>query len=99
GSSQVATANHYAGTNFASITDVNNPFKLAVRKLTDRFGAEQGNSNIITFINPNESDATELLADFTEVTDRFVIPGVNVDTLTGIPTNVPGRIIGRTSGT
>lgn len=99
GSSVVAAADHYAGTNSATITDTANPFKTAVRKLTDRFGAEQGNSNIVTFINPDETDATTDLAGFTEVPDRFIIPGVNTDTLTGLPTNLPGRVIGRTDGT
>lgn len=100
GTSTVATANNYAGTNYASsaISDTNNPIRTAVGKLTARFGAEQGNSNIVTFCNPDESGKIESLAGFTEVVDRFVIPGVNTDTLTGLPTNLPGRVIGRTDG-
>lgn len=99
GSETEATANNYAGSNYAtsSISDTNNPIAFIVGKLTERFGVEQGGSNIVTFINSAEKAKVEALADFTEVPDRFVIPGLNVNKVTGMPL-VPGVIIGRASG-
>lgn len=99
GTDTEATANAYAGSNFAtaSISDTNNPIALIVTYLTGRFGVQQGGSNIVVFINSAEKAKVEALSDFTELPDRYIIPGVNVSRLTGLP-NVPGNIIGRCSG-
>lgn len=100
GSESEATAQHYLTSGYAAsaISDSNNPVRTIAKKLEQRFGAEQGNSNIAVFINSAQSDKISDLADFEEVTDRFVILGADGNMLTGLPANVPGRVIGRVSG-
>lgn len=99
GSEVEATADHYLVSGYAAtaISDTNNPFKTIADRLEARFGAEQGGSNIVAFINPDETPETEALTDFDPVNDRFTTPGVNTDQLMGMP-QVPGRIIGRVNG-
>lgn len=100
GASDDATADHFLVSGYAAsaISDANNPVKTIVRKLELRFGAEQGNSNIGVFINSAQTELVMDLADFEEVTDRFVVLGADGNTLSGLPQNVPGRVIGRVSG-
>lgn len=100
GSESEAQANHFLVSGYAAsaISDTNNPIKPIVRALELRFGAEQGNSNIGVFINSAQTDLVMDLADFEEVTDRFVVLGADGNTLTGLPQNVPGRVIGRVNG-
>lgn len=100
GSESEAMSDHFLVSGYAAsaISDVNNPVKVMVRKLVQRFGAEQGNSNIGIFIHSDQTDKVMDLADFEEVTDRFVVLGADGNTLTGLPQNVPGRVIGRVNG-
>lgn len=99
GSESEATEDHYLESNYAAtaISDTNNPFVTIRDELEHHFGAEQGGSNIIIFINEAETPETEDLTDFDPVTDRFTRPGMDTDTIFGVP-SVPGRIIGRTNG-
>jgi hypothetical protein len=100
GSETEATANHFIVSGYAAtaISDTNNPIKVLVRRLVARFGSEQGNSNIGVFIHSDQTDLVSDLADFVEVTDRFVVLGDDGETLSGLPQNVPGRVIGRVDG-
>lgn len=100
GSESDATDDHYLESGYAAtaISDTNNPYVTIEAELVEHFGKSQGNDNVAVFINSAEKAETEDLTDFTEVTDRFVMPGTQTATLTGLPMGHPGRVIGRTNG-
>jgi hypothetical protein len=100
GSEDEATDSHYLESGYlaSAISDTNNPFASIRDELEEHFGANTGGENIVVFINHAQVAKTEALTDFDEVRDRFVIPGANVDQLTGLPATLPGRLIGRVSG-
>lgn len=100
GSDSEATDTHYLESGYlsAAISDTNNPFPTIKNELEEHFGAAVGGENIVVFINSAEVAKVEALSDFDPVNDRFVVPGANVDELINLPTNVPGRIIGRSNG-
>lgn len=99
GSESEATDNHYLESNYAAtaISNTNNPYVVVKDELEEHFGADQGGSNIVAFINQAEVPETEALSDFDPVNDRFTTPGANTDQIGGTP-SVPGRIIGRVNG-
>lgn len=99
GSETEATDTHYLESNYAAtaISDANNPYITVRDELEEHFGAEQGGSNIVAFINNAEVPETEDLTDFDPVNDRFTRPGDNQATLFGLPA-LPGRVVGRTNG-
>ncbi len=100
GADAEATESHMLGTTYLSsaISDTNNPFVTIVDELEEHFGAPTGGSNIITFINQAQTAKVKALTDFDPVDDKFTQPGANTAQLVGLPANVPGRIIGRVSG-
>lgn len=100
GSETEATDNHYLESGYlaSAISDTNNPLVTIVNELEEHFGAPSGGSNIVVFINNAETAKVSALTAFDEVIDRFVTPGDNVNTLTGLPASLPGRIIGRANG-
>jgi hypothetical protein len=100
GSMTEAVRQRYAGTNYltAAISDTNNPFATIQDALVADFGQQQGNSNIVVFINTAEKAKTIALTDFDPLNDRFIVPGANVNQLSNLPANLPGTIIGRTNG-
>jgi hypothetical protein len=100
GSETEATDTHHIESGYAAsaISDTNNPYVTLRDELEEHWGAAQGGSNIVAFINNAQVSKTEDLTDFDPVDDRFVVPGANTDTLRGLPANLPGRIIGRTNG-
>lgn len=91
---------HYLASGYVtgSISDTNNPVKTLVAEVAEHFG-EPEDIQMITFINGDERDSIEALADFTEANDRFIQAGNDTATLLGVPagTNIPGMIIGRTN--
>lgn len=100
GSESEATDTHYLESGYAAsaISDTNNPFPTVRDELEEHFGATQGGSNIVSFINNAETPEVEALSDFDPVNDRFTEPGANRDTLFGLPAMMPGRVIGRCNG-
>ncbi len=100
GSGAEATETHYLESGYiaTAISDTNNPFVTIRDELTHHWGASQGGESIVVFINSAETAETEALTDFDPVNDRFVVPGANADQLSSIPTNLPGRVLGRTNG-
>lgn len=100
GSASEATENHYLESGYLSsaISNTNNPYATIRDELEEHFGAMQGNSNIAVFINPAQTALSRALLDFDDFNDRYIIPGANTDTLFNFPTNLPGRIVGRTDG-
>jgi len=90
----------YLGSNYAtaSISDTNNPIATMQDALVADFGQQQGNSNIVTFINTAEKTKIIALTDFDPLNDRFVVPGSNINQLSNLPASMPGTIIGRTNG-
>jgi hypothetical protein len=100
GSETEATENHYLGAAYAAaaISDTNNPYTTIRDELEEHFGAAQGGSNIVTFINNAQVSVTEALTDFDPVNDRYTNPAITRDTLTGLPASLPGRVVGRTNG-
>lgn len=100
GSEDEATEDHYLESGYlaTAISDVNNPYVTIEAELVHHFGKSGGNDNVAVFINSAEKPETEDLANFDQVIDRFVVPGTQTSTLTGLPTMHPGRVIGRTDG-
>lgn len=100
GSESEATEDHYleSGYTAANISDSNNPYVTIEADLVHHFGKSQGNDNVAVFINSAQKAVTEDLTDFVEFTDRFVMPGDQTATLSGLPAGYPGRVIGRTNG-
>jgi hypothetical protein len=101
GSESEATEDHYIETGYAaaSISDTNNPYVTGRDELEEHFGATQGGSNIVSFINNAQTAKTEALSDFSEVPDRFVQVGADTDYAISLPAGLPGeRIVGRTNG-
>jgi hypothetical protein len=96
GATTEATDSHYLGAAYAAaaISDTNDPYVTIVDELEEHFGASQGGSNIVVFINNAQRAGTEALTDFYEVPDQYVRVGTNTDVPQGLP-SVPGRIIGR----
>jgi len=94
-----ATEDHYYHTGYtaANISGTNNPYATIRDELEEHFGSPTGGSNIVCFINQAQVAKTEALADFDEVSDRFVRPGDDTAVPIGLPDNVPGKIIGRVS--
>jgi hypothetical protein len=100
GSMTEAVRQRYNGANYvtASISDTNNPYATIQDALVADFGQQQGNSNIVVFINTAEKAKTIALTDFDPLNDRFVVPGANINQLSNLPAAMPGTIIGRTNG-
>jgi hypothetical protein len=100
GSSTEATEDHYLKSGYltAAISDANNPIKTIVEEIVHHFADPAGGSNIIVFIHPDQTAKIEALTDFTEVEDMYIRPGTDQATIPTLPTNVPGKIIGRCSG-
>lgn len=100
GSTSEATDDHYLESNYAAtaISDSNNPYITIRDELEEHFGAPTGGSNIVVFIHTDEVPETEDLTDFDAVNDRFIQPGDDTDLPIGLPTSMPGRIVGRTNG-
>lgn len=101
GSDTEATDNHYIETNYAaaSISDTNNPCKTIVAELEEHFGAPTAGSSIVFLTTAAVADYIESeLSDFDKVTNRFVMPGANTDTVTGLPAGMPGRVRGVSNG-
>jgi len=97
GSDTEATENHYLESGYAvsAISDTNNPFKTVADELEEHFGTPTGGSRIVMLTTPTICDKAEaVLTDFDPVTNRFVVPGSNVDTVTGLPATMPGRVRG-----
>lgn len=93
GSDTGADDNHYLASGYAtaSISSTNNPFPTVREELEEHFG--QGEP--IMFINNAERAKIEALPDFIPVSVPQVNEGTSTPTVTGAPTNVPGRVIGR----
>ncbi len=101
GSESEATAEHYVTSGYAAsgISDTNDPYPVLTGLLTDHFGRNTGNSNVVTFINSAQETLTANLARFVDVPDRFVAVGDDTDVPSGLPM-APGVVVGRhTSGT
>lgn len=100
GSEAEATENHYLESGYAAsaISDTNNPYLTIVDDLEEHFGDTTGGNNIVTFINQAQASKTFDLTDFDEVPDRFIRTGANTDVPESLPM-VPGKILGRVSGT
>ncbi len=100
GSDSEATENHMYGTNYvtANISDTNDPTITVRDELEEHFGAPTSGSNIVMLVTPAIGAKIETLTDFDAVTNRNIIPGANVDTVTGIPSGMPGRVLGVCNG-
>ena len=97
GSESEATEDHYyhSGYTSANISDTNNPYKTIVDELEEHFGKPVGGSEIVTFINSAQTAKTVALTNFVEVQDIHVRPGDDTAVPAGLPSRVPGKIIGR----
>jgi hypothetical protein len=100
GSETEATDTHHLESGFAAsaISDTNNPYVTIVDELEEHFGSNTGGENIVTFINNAQIVKTKALSDFEEVPDSRIRLGDSVNVPTNLP-RVPGKIIGRVSGT
>lgn len=100
GSNTEATEDHYLASAYtaANISDTNNPYVTLRDELEHHFGSRQGGSNIGVFINNAQRTKSEDLTDFDPVVDRFIRAGADTDQPIGLPTAVPGKVLGRVSG-
>lgn len=100
GSETEATDDHYLESAYAAaaISDTNNPLVTLRNEIEEHFGESANGTNIACFIHDDQEAKIKALSDFDPVEDRFVRPGSNADTVSSVPTNVPGVVIGRCSG-
>jgi len=101
GSEDESGDNHYLESGYLAenISDTNDPLPTIRAEIEEHFGGQTMlGSNIVVFHNTAQTTKLSSLADFTEVTERFLLPGANVDQLTGLPANLPGTIKGRSDG-
>jgi hypothetical protein len=100
GSETEATDTHYleSGYTVANISDTNNPYVTIANELEEHFGTPTGGSNIVTFISSDITAKTQALTDFVAVTDMRIQPGQDTATVFGLPSGLPGRILGTVSG-
>lgn len=82
----------------ADISSTNNPVVTARSELQKDFGRQTGGANIAVIYNEAQIAKIRALPNFVEVEDRYIRSGANSDTLTEIPTGIPGVIEGRTDG-
>jgi hypothetical protein len=94
--SETSSHTHYIETNYASssISDTNDPIVTAVDHLEEHFGAPTGGSNIAVFINNAQTAKIAGLTEFVDNPNRFVQPGTNTATPTGLPMALPGKTLG-----
>lgn len=101
GSTTEATANFYLAPNYteATISNTNNPFKTIRDTLEPYWGFPQGGSPIVALVNTSAVSYAKLLAGFDEFTNRYLMPGANITTLTDLPPEFQGgRIVGVCDG-
>jgi len=99
GSDTEADDTHLVNTGYtaANISDTNDPIaNVAIPELEEHFGQITGNSPIAVFINAAQVAKVSALTAMIEVTDRWVRPGDDTATPTGLPP-IPGKILGRHS--
>jgi len=103
GSEVEATDAHYLESGYAAadISNANDPYVTMAAELTEHFGRPTGGTNLVTFINADETPETIALTAFVEVPDRYIRLGANTPEPIGLPATMPGRILGRheTAGT
>lgn len=99
GSETEAQDNHFLVSGYlaSAISDTNNPFPVIRDELEEHFGTQEGGSDVVVFINNNQTAAVENLNDFDPVEDRHIRSGDNVDVPVNLPM-VPGKILGRING-
>jgi hypothetical protein len=100
GSDSEETEDHiyHTGYTVANISNTNDPCVTVVNDLEEHFGARQGGSNIVMFVGSALGlKIASTLTDFDPINDRFIIPGSASDTVVNLPTNLPGKVLGRHS--
>jgi len=98
GASSGTTDNHYleSGYTAANISDSNDPYETIVDELNEHFtGSGAFSEPVVCFINKAQIAKTVALTDFYRVMDGNLRMGDDSTVPVNIPTNVPGRIIGR----
>lgn len=96
GSESEQTVQRYVASGYATsaISDSNDPFPTIVNALEANFGTPTGGSRIVVYINNAETAKVTALTAFTGVTNRFVTPGDDINTVMGLPGGMPGRVLG-----
>ena len=101
GSETEAQDNHYAETGYTvdNISDTNNPLITGRDELLEHFGYTQAGDDVVVFTDPTTiTKMRAVLTDWTDVIDMGVAPGANTAEAVGLPTGLPGRIVGRCDG-
>lgn len=100
GATAAATRQRYVGSNYiaSAISDTNNPFATIGSALYADFGQQQGANSVVVFINSAQTAKTKALTDFVAYSGLAVVRGSQADTLTNVPTGLPGVVIGYVSG-
>ncbi len=96
GSESEATEDHYLEAGYAesAISSTNDPTATVKSELEEHFGAPTGGSDIMLFVTAAAGAKIAAISGFTKVTDMNVRPGQDTDTVTGIPSSAPGRVLG-----
>lgn len=88
-----ATENHYIVTAYdaANISDANDPISSIIKELNEHFDG----ADVVVFFNSAQTPKVQALTDFEDVVDKFIVPGANMNEVTGLPTALPGKVKGR----
>lgn len=100
GSSSEATEDHYLESAYISsdISDTNNPLITMKDDLEHHFGVPQGGGNMIVFLANAERSEIEDLTDYDQIIDSKIRPGADTDVVQGLPSGMPGTLMGRSNG-
>jgi len=99
GASSGATDDHYleAGYLSSAVSDDNNPLITLKDEIEEHFGVPQGGGNMIVFVAKAERSVIEDLTDYDQIIDHKIQPGADTDIVTGLPSGLPGTLIGRSN--
>lgn len=100
GASAEATDDHYLESGYLSsaISDTNNPLVTMKDEIEEHFDVSAAGSDILIFIANAEKSGIEGLTDYDALIDHKIKPGQDTDIVIGLPSRLPGKVIGRSNG-
>lgn len=100
GSETEAQDDHYlvAGYTVTNISDINDPYTTVVNELCEHVGFSQKGDEIVAFVDPVTVVESRVMTGWVDIGDIGVRPGEDTATVIGLPSGLPGRIVGRCNG-